>query len=1235
MLTVSNISSAQAETYYSKDDYYMDEKSEWHGKGAEDLDLKGQIKSDDWLLAVNGFDRDMNKLNHNAGNSNNKNYRAGTDLTFSAPKSVSIASLNDKNVVSAHELAVSNVLDYIEANYAKTRIQKDGVSTDQNAGNLLIGKHLHLTSRELEPQLHTHSVIINSVLSEDGKRRSLKNDDILKNTKLLGLLYRNELANQLQHIGYKIEVTDRKEGFFQLEGIDEEITKRFSTRRKQVLEEMESVKEAFPKMKDRDVSQKAVLNSRVSKKSISREELVEATNSIMKNEFNIDLESLAKPQQSTNFDIQSTNLEDSVTRIVDDLHDSKSVFAKEELYKNVALQNFGAHGISSLESNFEENLESKSLLGYEHNGKQIFSSQKMKNIEHYALENIKFGIGRSDVIVNSDSLNFKIDSFEKENGFSLSEGQRDMALVVGTSKDQFLKIQGDAGTGKTTSLSIITKQFQEEGKSVTLLGPTARAAAELEASTNVEAKTVASFLLSDKEIQKGSLIVVDESGMLGVKDAKRLIDIATETESKLVFMGDTKQFQSISAGKFLSEMDKTGTATVVLDDSRRQKTAELQTLVDHVVHKDIDLAFNVLKETDKIEVSADPNALMNKAVDIYTKNRLQGIDTMLVTSRNEDREELNDRIRSSLKEKELLSEGASFETLKSKSLSATEKVVADNYQANDVLIAHSKTKSGIERGQKYRVENIDVHNNTLNLTSLESNESIQMDLKSDAKSFQVYTSSEKEFSKNDSIIFTKNDKLEVFDDSMHPERKKERVKVQNGQSAKIVGHFGTTIYAAVDDKIVSIETDLSKKGSYQHFDYNYAVTEHKSQGATVDHLISYSPTKNINSFNSFYVGVTRAKTDLTVLTDNPEVLASQVKKQQSKISTNDFTLEKSEPAATNKTDLDLQNVTSSLKNNLRVNHNQMDSFQKVPRQLIDSQLKHSFLNEKSPSKVILADTKDHATKLNLEVRDALKVNGKLNNSIQLKTLVEQQHPIVVSENTVLESLRYDKTLGVRKGDKLFFHSLNEKGYSFLNKSTNTLQTVTDDQLQKFKANTLVEKEIAKGDKIVFSSKNSFAGVKENEDGVVLRATQKELTVMTKNGIKKIDTNINSRKSMLNIDYGYAKEDIGLKYDKVITSVSDDHSRSIQNTKKALKHSKLAFETIYSDEDKLQQILNEGSELLDEEYVESALETQGLNTEVMPYEIDYVTDYSTQDYSSIEVMFTEYNNNKSQEIEINL
>ena len=98
-------------------------------------------------------------------------HQPGWDLTFSAPKSVSLLALvgEDSRVMEAHNEAVTEALRYLEATTAQARIKQDGKTTIETTGNWIIARFNHDTSRELDPQLHTHAVVINATRA--GRRR--------------------------------------------------------------------------------------------------------------------------------------------------------------------------------------------------------------------------------------------------------------------------------------------------------------------------------------------------------------------------------------------------------------------------------------------------------------------------------------------------------------------------------------------------------------------------------------------------------------------------------------------------------------------------------------------------------------------------------------------------------------------------------------------------------------------------------------------------------------------------------------------------------------------------------------------------------------------------------------------------------------------------------------------------------------------------------------------------------
>ena len=283
MLSNANVSAAQAENYYEKDDYYtqgdpdLESDSQWQGKGATALNLTGPIAQTDFQQLLRGQTPEGKSL-HNRKIDPTK-HRAGTDYTFSAPKSVSIAALiqKDKRVIAAHDNAVKVALSILENRYAQTRVRRGpGIRERVTTGNLIAATFRHETSREQDPQLHTHCVVINATQLPNGKWQSMSNDEALNNVKLLGEIYQNELAVQLQKLGYEIE--PQGNGTFECKGYEKPLLDLFSTRSQQIEQYIErweaALKEQGGKPLHPKQKKQATLATRLRKKSVPREVLL-------------------------------------------------------------------------------------------------------------------------------------------------------------------------------------------------------------------------------------------------------------------------------------------------------------------------------------------------------------------------------------------------------------------------------------------------------------------------------------------------------------------------------------------------------------------------------------------------------------------------------------------------------------------------------------------------------------------------------------------------------------------------------------------------------------------------------------------------------------------------------------------------------------------------------------------------------------------------------------------------
>ena len=251
MLSIGALASAaQGAAYYERDGYYAKDDPEhksasaWAGKGAEELGLEGPVDADVFRAVLEGSVPDgSGRQLGRRGKDGEVLHRPGRDLTFSAPKSVSIAALvgGDERIVDAHDRAVTATLAWVEANAAETRVQdpETGRMVRARGQEIVAATFRHDTSRNLDPQLHTHAVLANMVRSGDGKWRTMANEGLYERQKLVGMLYRNELARNLADLGYGIEKT-HADGRFEIAGVSREvIVDSFSTRRAEIEAAME------------------------------------------------------------------------------------------------------------------------------------------------------------------------------------------------------------------------------------------------------------------------------------------------------------------------------------------------------------------------------------------------------------------------------------------------------------------------------------------------------------------------------------------------------------------------------------------------------------------------------------------------------------------------------------------------------------------------------------------------------------------------------------------------------------------------------------------------------------------------------------------------------------------------------------------------------------------------------------------------------------------------------------
>ncbi|WP_264272113.1 MobF family relaxase, partial [Pantoea ananatis] len=274
MMTVAPVASAaDAASYYSsKDNYYFldDLESQWLGEGARELGLEGQVDLQTFTDVLHGKLPNGTELGKEVQGAHV--HRPGHDLTFSAPKSISMLILagGDKRLLEAHHEAVKEALGVIE-NLISVRNTRDGITRIEPTGKMVAALFTHDTSRNLDPQIHTHAVVVN-VTEHEGKWKALSTDyihgtgfieTIYKHQVKFGQLYRSSLKGKTEALGYETELTGGPHGLWEVKGFTETVLEEFSSRHREI---HGSVGEDAS-LKSRDV---AALDTRQRKQSLDR-----------------------------------------------------------------------------------------------------------------------------------------------------------------------------------------------------------------------------------------------------------------------------------------------------------------------------------------------------------------------------------------------------------------------------------------------------------------------------------------------------------------------------------------------------------------------------------------------------------------------------------------------------------------------------------------------------------------------------------------------------------------------------------------------------------------------------------------------------------------------------------------------------------------------------------------------------------------------------------------------------
>lgn len=830
MMTIQTVSAGMATTYYNKDNYYTKDLSSldsWQGAISKKLDLEGK------KIEPEMFDNFIKKMTERNGGNDSKK-RVGIDLTFSCPKSISLALSKDdetkKDMIEAQQKAVKEALDEVEKNGGFTfRTTKNKVITENKADNLLIGKFNHFVNRNGELDLHTHCVVFN-LTEKDGKEYSLNAKEILKKQTEWGLLFRQKMAKNLQAKGYELNITDSKKGLFELAGFDRETIEKYSSRRLEILKKME----ADGTVGSRE-AMKANLQTRKTKKQVDLDKIYdEVRQEIFANEK---VKILKGRPKKNYFLAEQKKITDEV---IADLERETFAFTKEQLKKRImsagVLQNIDEKRAEKLinENDKLVNLGNKEL----ENGtiKQFFTTEKNINIEDNIIAKMKKEKGTITAL-NEEKSEKLLDEICKNGGYTPNREQVNAIHHILTNKDRIIGVQGLAGTGKTYSFALVKKMADRENIEVKGICFTGKASEGLQADSGIESTTIHSFLnklekdsgvrqktttegikqdwdLSKvKPAGKKQIWVVDEAGLVDNRMMNYLIEASIKADAKLVLTGDYQQLPPVGAGEPMKNLIDNGMATAYMEDIRRQKDIELLNAVRESVKGDTLNTYNILEQKNAYHEIDDRDKLQDEIVKKVTSIEQGDLkENLLLVQTNADRKNYNDKIQK-------------------------------------VFVEQGKLITG-------------------NTFKIENNEGRQERRK-------IYEGDRIVLLANDSMCFR-----EIKGGLGYA-----KTKVNNGTMGTVKRVENDKIVVSLDNgKMVYFNPE-----KYKNFDLAYAVTNYKAQGMTVKNCLVDMTTKGkSNNRNALYVNISRAKFKAEVFTDDKKKLEKQTLNFAKKINSADF-----------------------------------------------------------------------------------------------------------------------------------------------------------------------------------------------------------------------------------------------------------------------------------------------------------------------------------------------------------
>ena len=615
----------------------------WLGDGATQLDLVGAVRDDELRHLLDGHHPGTG-AQLVAGRAGAADRVMGFDLTFSAPKSVSLLAVLSPDDVGdvvrrAHADAVADVMGVVESEVARVRRGRQGV--DQLPAAIVAAAFDHHTSRAVDPQLHTHVVVLNAAHAADGRWSALYGQRLYRWAKTAGTLYQASLRAQLtEELGVRWGPV--RNGIAEVEGITRAQIEAFSTRRADIAAELDRLGLSGPRS-----AQLAAWATRQPKTVVAEHELASRWRA---RAFDIGL----TPDLVAGVVGPARQVEVSQRRLLDrllgpdGLTAHASTFDRRQALAAIAADHPDGAAVTDVVAVADRLLGDRravALAGDTPIGDRRYTTAELLEIEARLLATARRPPREQLATATPDALAAALAARP-----TLAAEQHRMVEQVARAAVPVQVVIGRAGAGKTFALDAARAALDDSGVPVVGVALAARAAAELQAGAGIPSVTIDRLLADiDRHIPgaglpAGGILVVDEAGMVGTRTLARLVHAARREGTRVVLVGDHRQLPEIAAGGAFAALAGT-VPTVELVDNRRQHEGWERDALAELRHGDVSAAVATYDEHGRLHLAADAERARAALVADWFASRRAGDDTAIYALRRVDVEDLNRRAR--------------------------------------------------------------------------------------------------------------------------------------------------------------------------------------------------------------------------------------------------------------------------------------------------------------------------------------------------------------------------------------------------------------------------------------------------------------------------------------------------------------------------------------------------------------------------------------------------------------